>query len=175
MLRTGVIWKSGWCCITSRSGWLLELLTELTSNNNQLYNYFTLEDLIIFLTKKSIVSLSLFKALDMWGQIQRDFGKNCLEYLWPINVAVLDINTTNETKLSFYILQRQSSSKDAITKMIWEKIFILRGKMEKNLSLHLVYFHPFFPSILSDCIQFPSLFVFIQFHKISYILSKLIC
>ena len=30
MLRTGVIWKSGWWCwITSRSGWLLELLTEL--------------------------------------------------------------------------------------------------------------------------------------------------
>ena len=33
--RTGVIWKSGWwwwwCCwVTSRSGWLLELLTELT-------------------------------------------------------------------------------------------------------------------------------------------------
>ena len=28
MLRTGVIWKSGWC-ITNRSGWLLELLTEL--------------------------------------------------------------------------------------------------------------------------------------------------
>ena len=31
MLRTGVIWKSGWWWwITSRSGWLLELLTELT-------------------------------------------------------------------------------------------------------------------------------------------------
>ena len=32
VLRTGVIWKSGWCCccITNRSGWLLELLTELT-------------------------------------------------------------------------------------------------------------------------------------------------
>ena len=30
MLRTGVIWKSGcWWRITSRSGWLLELLTEL--------------------------------------------------------------------------------------------------------------------------------------------------
>ena len=29
MLRTGVIWKSGWCCwVTNRSGWLLELLTE---------------------------------------------------------------------------------------------------------------------------------------------------
>ena len=34
------------------------------------------------------------------GQIQGDFGKNCLSYLWPINVAVLDINT-NETKLAF--------------------------------------------------------------------------
>ena len=30
MLRTGVIGKSGWCCcITNRSGWPLELLTEL--------------------------------------------------------------------------------------------------------------------------------------------------
>ena len=30
MLRTGVIWKSGWVgWVTSRSGWLLELLTEL--------------------------------------------------------------------------------------------------------------------------------------------------
>ena len=28
--RTSVIWKSGWWWITSRSGWLLELLTELT-------------------------------------------------------------------------------------------------------------------------------------------------
>ena len=37
----------------------------------------------------------------MRGQIQGDFGKNCLSYLWPINVAVLDINTANETKLAF--------------------------------------------------------------------------
>ena len=56
----------------------------------------------------------LFKSIDMWGQIQRDFGKNCLSYLWPINVAVLDINTANETKLSFYILQRDSSLKSLI-------------------------------------------------------------
>ena len=34
VLRTGVIWKSGWrwwCWVSSRSGWLLELLTELTN------------------------------------------------------------------------------------------------------------------------------------------------
>ena len=32
VMRTGVIWKSGCCCwwVSSRSGWLLELLTELT-------------------------------------------------------------------------------------------------------------------------------------------------
>ena len=95
---------------------------------------FLVMTLIIILCQFCFIFGLLFKSLDMWGQIQRDFGKNCLSYLWPINVAVLDINTTNETKLSFYILQRQSSSKDAITKMIWEKIFILRGKMEKKTS-----------------------------------------
>ena len=32
LTRTGVIWKSGCCCwVTGRSGWLLELLTELKS------------------------------------------------------------------------------------------------------------------------------------------------
>ena len=135
--------------------------------------------LIIILCQFCFIFGLLFKSLDMWGQIQRDFGKNCLSYLWPINVAVLDINTTNETKLSFYILQRQSSSKDAITKMIWEKISILRGKMEKKPLPSFSLFSSFFPPILFDCIQFPlfnpSLFVFIQFHKISFILSKLIC
>ena len=37
MLRTGVIWKSGWCCccISNRSGWLLELLTELTNGTKE--------------------------------------------------------------------------------------------------------------------------------------------
>ena len=36
--RTGVIWKSGywWCWVSSRSGWLLELLTELTRS---IYQY----------------------------------------------------------------------------------------------------------------------------------------
>ena len=34
MLRTGVIWKSGWWCwVSSRSGWLLELLAELKSGD----------------------------------------------------------------------------------------------------------------------------------------------
>ena len=38
MLRTGVIWKSGWVVgwVTIRSGWLLELLTEPTNLNSVL-------------------------------------------------------------------------------------------------------------------------------------------
>ena len=47
----------------------------------------------------------------MWGQVQGDCGKNCLSYLWPINVAVLDINTANETKLTFTFYTKSHSLK----------------------------------------------------------------
>ena len=47
----------------------------------------------------------------MGTQVQGDCGKNCLSYLWPINVAVLDINTANETKLTFTFYTKSHSLK----------------------------------------------------------------
>ena len=50
MLRTSVIWKSGWWWVTNRSGWLLELLTELT-NQSKLLSHLC--------TRLPLISLSL--------------------------------------------------------------------------------------------------------------------